>query len=677
MAAVEEMRNELMHVLGDCERWLDTLGDLPSVPPDIEGVAADIDHLRGQRTRTLSTLLNVGLLGRQSSGKSFLINGLQGGLEYFPITDEDGSQADEYLGILPTSANPTTACPSTVAPVENDPSVSASGRGLLRVKFAGSEWIEIGADLPPSVVAAYGSAEGNVTDRNREHINRHVEAVELLISDFRLQVKFFDLPGSESPIEEHELIMRKAWGEVDCFIYVSQATSALTVNELDLMRDLYEHHLKTGKRVLWALTGIDRATQREHGQAAWRSVLTTNNAYLQSHFPNPDGALGMFIDGGFLPVSAAWEAQADFLEAKNSAATALRRRSGMSILRDQLQELIDSGAGHRHLALVADEARWLIRRRQRTISDTLAAHQVSVGELADQQTSVGERLTRAASLTRSIDTQLHEELDRRVRNVERLFKDLADMLHGGLDELIDAGPLSAEHAHQIDVRQAQLFAEWMTAPNGPATAWERELKEFDAISRTRLRLELGEDTAGARLVSPGSLDTSRFLVQTNGNHSIGIYGLIQTAAATVGVAGPIAGGAVWLMTSLSLTFIAVPVGAAVLAAISIAKLTDVIKDRETQIRKARNERKRMLDGLADQARASFTEVAHGQGQLLIDAVGAHLAQYQDRLGSTLVQILERIESKDIARSREIIARLTPVDQAGRQIITALQGLAIS
>ncbi|SHM25774.1 P-loop NTPase family protein [Actinacidiphila paucisporea] len=69
------------------------------------------------RTRALSTLLNVSLLGRQSSGKSFLISGLQGGLEYLQVSDGDGGYADKYLGILPSSPTPTTACPSTVVPV--------------------------------------------------------------------------------------------------------------------------------------------------------------------------------------------------------------------------------------------------------------------------------------------------------------------------------------------------------------------------------------------------------------------------------------------------------------------------------------------------------------------------------------------------------------------------------
>jgi hypothetical protein len=43
--------------------------------------------------------------------------------------------------------------------VENDPSLDGSRRELLRARFVGHpEWVEIGTDLPPSVVAASSAA---------------------------------------------------------------------------------------------------------------------------------------------------------------------------------------------------------------------------------------------------------------------------------------------------------------------------------------------------------------------------------------------------------------------------------------------------------------------------------------------------------------------------------------
>ncbi|MEV7546024.1 dynamin family protein [Streptomyces sp. NPDC089915] len=672
MMPVEEAQDELKHLLSRCERWLcdeDGPRDLLDDPAGLTGDAARIEALR---TRVLSSMLNVALLGRQSSGKSFLISGLQGGLEYIPITDEDGMPSAEFLGVLPSSARPTTACPCTVIPVGDEPAEAATGRARLRARFAGGRVDDIGTDLPPAVVSAYGAVDGDITNRRREHMNLRVESIEVLLSDARLPVKLFDLPGSESPIEEHEIIMREAWAKADCFIYVSHATSALTANELQLIRDLYAHHMQSNanKKVLWVLSGIDLATQREQGQAAWKSVLATNNAYLRTHFGSPGG---QFIGEGFLPVSAAWEAEGEFKKAQDEDGETLGRLSGMETLRDHLRNLMESGAGHAHLRQVADEARWLVRRRQRQLADMLDTHQLAVEDLEAQMGSLRNRIAGAENSLEHIRTELGRELQRRIRSARGPFGGLADLLHQQLDPLIERGNLSAEHANEVDVLQVQLFSRWMTSPDGPATLWERELRAFDTSARQLLRADLGVDT-GSQLVAPEPLDTSYFPMQTDGRQPLTAYGVVQAAANTLGVASPLAAGAVWLTTSLSLATIAVPAGAAVLAAIAIAKVTDLLKDRETQVQRARQERKDMIDEHVKQARNAFERVTQSQGRLLIDAVEQHHAGHQARLKSTLAQIMERINAEDTVRSRAVIDRLTPVNQAGQALVTELQDL---
>ncbi|MEV6552298.1 dynamin family protein [Streptomyces sp. NPDC051597] len=672
MMPVEEARDELKHLLSRCERWLCDEEGVRDLLADADGLTDDAARLEALRTRVLSSMLNVALLGRQSSGKSFLISGLQGGLEYIPITDEDGMPSAEFLGVLPSSARPTTACPCTVIPVEEDSLDQVPGRATLRVRFTDGRAEDIGTDLPPAVVSAYGAVDGDVTNRRRDHINRRVESIEVLISHARLPVKLFDLPGSESPIEEHEIIMREAWARADCFVYVSHATSALTANELQLIRDLYAHHMQSNanKKVLWVLTGIDLATQREQGQAAWKSVLTTNNAYLRTHFGAPGG---QFIGDGFLPVSAAWEAEAEFQNAQGNDGGTLARLSGMETLRDHLRGLMESGAGHTHLRQVADEARWLVRRRQRQLADMLDTHQLAVEDLEVQQQSLRRRIGGAERALDHIRTDLGRELQRRIRTARGPFARLSEELHQQLDPLIDRGNLSAEHANEVDVLQVQLFSQWMTSPTGPATLWASELETLDASARQLIRADLGVDT-GAQLVSPEPLDTSYFPMHTDGRQPLTAYGLVQAAANTLGVASPIAAGAVWLTTSLSLATIAVPAGAAVLTAIAIAKVTDVLKDRESKIQKARQERKDMIDEQVKQARSAFDSVAQSQGRLLIDAVEHHHLQHQARLKSTLAQIMERINAEDTVRSRAVIDRLSPINQTGLALVTGLQDL---
>jgi predicted GTPase len=676
MTPIDETRDELTHLLARAERWFDGHGAPTGLAPDDAEISAESIRLRSLRNRALSTQLNVGLLGRQSSGKSFLISGLQGGLEYFRVTDDDDDHFDEYRGILPSSANPTTACPSTVVPVESDASIDTSGRGLLRVRFTNSGWVDIGTNLPPAVVGAYGASDGRVTDRLiSEHINNKVEEIELLISDYRLPVKLFDLPGAESVVEDHDLIMRNAWGEADCFIYVSQGTSALTVNELDLIRDLYAHHLQTGKRVLWVLTGIDRATQMEHGQAAWKSVLTTNNDYLRAHFSGAPDTRDTFVGEGFLPVSAAWEAQAAFEDSHGTSGPSLRRRSGMDTLRDTLREVIESGAGRRHLVQVSDEARLLIRRRQRPISDTLAAHRLSIEDLEHEKATVNERLDRVAGAAERLRSQLLAELDRRVRTGQKPFGELAAVLHRGLDELIDSGNLKAEHVSEINVREVQLFAEWMAAPDGPDALWRRQLAELDATARQSLQIVIGDDTTDSQLVSPEPLDIGSFLVLADGRRPTGVYGLVKAAAATMGVASPIVGGVAMAAAGVSLAVVAFPVAAGVGAAIAVAKVVDAVKERESAIQRDRGARKLLIDSQVDKAKSDFAAAATDQGLVLIDAVQAHLDHHRSRLQSTLSQIMVRIQEPDSVTSRELVSRLGPIDRSARDIIAELQNLS--
>lgn len=119
---------DLLRLFDRCEDWLNGLRGIPGLAIGEVEIDEQVHDLRGQRNRALSSLLNVGLLGRQSSGKSFLISGLQKGLRYERFERPDGGYTKQYIGILRSSPTPTTACPSTVRPVHADSGVHASGR---------------------------------------------------------------------------------------------------------------------------------------------------------------------------------------------------------------------------------------------------------------------------------------------------------------------------------------------------------------------------------------------------------------------------------------------------------------------------------------------------------------------------------------------------------------------
>lgn len=679
MATVDELREDLHLLLDDCKDWLGTLNGIPELGVDPGEIDRDVRDVVSKRSRALSNLLNVGLLGRQSSGKSFLISGLQKGLEYVRLEQPDGDFTEKYIGLLPSSPTPTTACPSTVRPVAaDDSSVPAGERGLLRVRFVETPdagWVDVNTDRLPAAVAAYGAADGDISNRHPEHYRLTVEEVELLIKDTALPAKFFDLPGGESPNPAYESIMRNAWAEADCFLFVTQAAATLTANELELITDLHHHHRQTDKPVLWVLTGIDRAQQLGNDdRPAWRSVLETNNGYLRGSLRN---AKPSFIGEGFLPVSPAWEAQAALMEAEGSDRAAHRNRvsSRMDALRERLTRLIENGAGQVHLGRIAMETARLIRRRHLLVADTLATHRVSVEQLTAQRTALRDRLNGTERSAARVQSELQEELDRRIRTTERLFDELPGVFHRELDAAIDDGDLGLEHAGEIKLRQTQLFTEWMNAAQGPATEWQKHLQELDSRARALLHLELrGEDTA-THLVAPETVDPGDLLTPLDGRRPLGFFGMVQTAATAISVTGSLAGGATWLMSSLSLASIAFPVGTVVALGLTASLGAKALKERKSVIERARDERKAQLDQQAQDARTSFVGVAGEQGRLLSDAVAAHLAQHRARLRSSIRQIEERIEAPDVAASRELVARLEPVDRTGQELIDKLAGLS--
>jgi hypothetical protein len=99
LGEVGELRNELRRRLDMADAWLagePSLGVLGGTAEgsgnevlDREGLAAARSTIRQLKVRAASSLINVAFVGGYSSGKSFLISGLQNRLEYEPVVGDN------------------------------------------------------------------------------------------------------------------------------------------------------------------------------------------------------------------------------------------------------------------------------------------------------------------------------------------------------------------------------------------------------------------------------------------------------------------------------------------------------------------------------------------------------------------------------------------------------------
>ena len=120
MEALEQLKLRFQRDLQQAERWIRTINDFQARQQLAISRVEDLDReafqIRALRTRAASTLLTVAFLGEFSSGKSFLISGLQGHLKLEKIQG-NGRALHKYTGLLPSSPRPTNSCPATVVPV--------------------------------------------------------------------------------------------------------------------------------------------------------------------------------------------------------------------------------------------------------------------------------------------------------------------------------------------------------------------------------------------------------------------------------------------------------------------------------------------------------------------------------------------------------------------------------
>ena len=683
MRLIEDQQWELQEVLGLAQSWLHELQlgpDLSYGPPVLE---EDEEAIRQLRKRAESDLLSVAMFGGSSSGKSFLASGLLGGLEFLRVDSVEGVPSDKYLGLLPFATTPTTMCPARVVPA-NDTNFDATGRGFMRVRFIGSgesEWEDIGNSPAPAVVAAYAMFKADVSNRRREHMQKEVGEIEILFSDSLLPARLDDLPGYGTVNPNHERIAKEATAAADCFIYVANATRALTANakDLELIRFLYEHHTLTRKRVVWVLTAIDKAMDLNiENEPSWKETLAANNDYLRQDFTHQDGRPdAAFIGPGFIPVSPALEAQGRYFLAEDDEALGqtLIAASNMDDLRMTLKAVIAEGAGQRHLADIAAEATTIIVPRQRVIAGRLNAERLPFEELTAERTAIEEQLNVLDRIVTETKNHLEAALLQRVRTAARPFGRLAAHLHEHMDEEIQsADPRNPKEANRLEVRKSQITYAWMTGPTGPAIKWESEFASFQRTASSYVQSKLGTEGVEASLAAPPPLEVNQLTAPRMVRRQMTASDLVQRTAMFVTAATPISAGATWAVTAVAVSTIVWPAAAiTAVGAITFATIS-ARRKRKASLDNDRQELINDLDKEAAKYKEAFVSAIEEQGRLVVDNVQDYLADYRSDLERNLETVRGRIAEPEIASRIELINLLEPLDLAASKLVKSLRKL---
>ena len=438
------------------------------------------------RERADSELLSLAFFGAFSSGKSFLISGVNNKIEIFKHEGRD-----QFAPLLPASPRHTSSCPVAVEPLA--PSYKDDN---FFVAFDGSDEWEQKSPAKLAIIQAYVTDLPNakaqrLTNKDR---TRTVTKAKLGIASAPMKARLYDLPGFGAIGVNYEKVIRNFVQQADCIVYVAWAVRPLDEKDLELLRDIYNHHKTTGKPVFFVLTQIDLSWDIDSasGKVKWEDVLEANNEFLSEHFTNPDGRPdGAFIGGGFIPVSPAMEAKGLNLAIQRPAeSTELISDSRMKTLRDRFNEYLQQTSGPMHLAELASEIQRLLTRLAQDINAREIAESTPREEA--QQSIKGYKAQRSV-LIQGKQTLKEELLNLGNSAIKRAFAgsdpdDLTRLLTERLQPKINASDVLNEVTiHEIETEKASIVREWVSRnTKALIPRWVKSWESFIKQSNERI-----------------------------------------------------------------------------------------------------------------------------------------------------------------------------------------------
>ncbi|MBM2614050.1 hypothetical protein JIG36_00585 [Actinoplanes sp. LDG1-06] len=703
--SIDQLRSYFREQSGLAGAWFDRLGAYVDRDPahaqhvDKSRLAEIRAMLSRARSGAESSLLNVAFLGEFSSGKSFLISGLYGRLS--ATEDTSGRRTTfSYEGLLPSGPEAVSACPVRVVSVP-EPGEDQGGRGRhqrresrdkpaprLRVRFAGeTEWTDIGPVQSLDQVDSYVTV-GSEHLHLREHRDRPVSEAEVAVQGAPFPAVLWDLPGHSSPVPDHADIINRELAEADCYVYVTRAVRALGQADADMIRRLFREHSAHRRKVIWVLTAIDEgeAPDRRSGLLNWQKIQQVNNEYLREKFGGA-GKLGeSFIGDGFIPVSPAWEAEAELRPPRESLS--LRLDSRMNGLRGALNAMIESATGASYLKDYADDLSDAMFEALRGLEGAAHARKQSDAERGHRLRAVDTELELLETGTESLLRSLQSAGSATVRSLvsQNLTGQLANRLHARLDKRIAGADLLKPDAFdRLETEQAGVIADWLEEPDGPAERWDRSYSELtDIVNKAMGDLVTRMSATDSRRIKIPSawIDVQELARKADREQPATerppllerAAGILKNLPGVGAATAVIATGAAQAAAAVGLPAAAVavltPVGAGLVLASAGYVAWRATKGR-LALREKRDDFKRTLDKTAAEVIQGFELQMNSQVQELVSGVDLFRIRLRTDLHGerrTVSRALETGEVVSESESRELTSML----EDGQRIRSALQ-----
>ena len=464
------------HIMGDFKELLCRLEDEGL----LEKYTSHEQLFENFRSRAKTELLSIAFFGAFSSGKSYLISGLQNRIDYHIIDDEE-----HFDALLPASARHTSSCPVAVEPLKKDEEIDR-----FWVTFEDSHKEEERSPAAKLIIQSYVTDLPNSKVKRifTQDYERNVVCAKVGLTNAVLGARFYDLPGFGAIGANYTDVVKRYVQQSDCIVYVASADRPLDDTSLDLLRGIYNHYRDTFKSVFFVLTKIDSNTAADgfSGEPGWKEVQKANNEFLTRHFltENNEPDVG-FIGEGFRPISVFYEAKAKKManqHFEDEHVEHMLEKSGMDALRLHFKKFLESTSGPIHLTKLSYEIRRFLWQMSQDISHLAVSEATPLKKLqtfikaekAKRKVLLNGRYQLSIALNDLSVTATHSVFSHK-NNAELAFL-LKEKLYQKIQE---SNVLRDAVIHDIETDKASIVRSWLrNSDDSLVPRWSREWNHF-------------------------------------------------------------------------------------------------------------------------------------------------------------------------------------------------------